>query len=312
MAQNSNILTQGLSGHVGNLIFYERNGKQFSRRMPQYSPDSMSAASKQSSREFAKASKAAKAIRSALSRIWQPVNEETTVFRLNKAVYAALREDTIHPRGKRVFTPAALHQHLKDFRFNKKAVMTIGGINTARQEDGSIILDLPANWQHWLTPPKDALCIQVHSAALDIDFDNNTCPAITTATSCVPLSDSAHSLLLPAIPVKATATTVILKLQFLDTNTGIRTSNAAQNEQTFVIAVLEPALPPEKKQTRPSKKPAIVRKKQSAAAMLQAASRPAPHPSPALPSDNQIFMITSDTPLPVNKYKKSPILVNVE
>lgn len=66
MAQNFNMITQGLSGHVGDLIFYERNGKPCCRKMPQYGPDSMSAASKQSSREFAKASKAAKLIRSAL------------------------------------------------------------------------------------------------------------------------------------------------------------------------------------------------------------------------------------------------------
>ena len=87
MAQNFNIITQGLSGHVGDLIFYERNGKPFCRRMPQYSPDSMSAASKQSSREFAKASKAAKSIRSALNGVWQPAKEETTIYRLNTAVY---------------------------------------------------------------------------------------------------------------------------------------------------------------------------------------------------------------------------------
>lgn len=54
MARNFNILTQGLSGHVGNLIYYDRNGKSFTRKMPQYGPDSLSAATKQSSREFAK------------------------------------------------------------------------------------------------------------------------------------------------------------------------------------------------------------------------------------------------------------------
>jgi hypothetical protein len=111
MARNFNTLTQGLSGHVGDLIYYERNGKSFTRKMPEYGPDSMSTASKQSSREFAKASKAAKSVRSALNGIWLPAQDETTVYRLNKAVYAALREDTLHARGKRVFTAAALHRH---------------------------------------------------------------------------------------------------------------------------------------------------------------------------------------------------------
>ena len=282
MAQNFNILTQGLSGHVGDLIFYERNSKPFCRKMPQYGPDSMSAASKQSSQEFAKASKAAKSIRSALNGVWQPVKEETTIFRLNKAVYAALRDDKLHPRGKRVFSPAALHQHLKGFRYNSKAVMTIGGIDTVRQEDGSISVMLPANWQHWLNPPKGVRYIQLQAAALDMDFDNNTCRAATTAGGCIPLGNSPQSLLLPATPVKATATIVVLQLRFLHTNNGIGANGAASSEQAFIAAVLEPALPMVEKQERSSKAPRIARKKRSAAAILQTAQRATPISLPTI------------------------------
>ncbi len=270
MAQNFNILTQGLSGHVGDLIYYERNGKQFCRKMPQYGPDSMSAASKQSSREFARASKAAKSIRSALNGIWQPARDETTVYRLNKAVYAALREDP-HPRGKRVFTAASLHQHLKDFRYNKKAVMTIGGIDTIRQENGSVVVKLPANWQHWLKPPKDARYIQLQAVALDMDLEQNICLGSTTAARCVPLGEKQHILQLPVTPVKATATIVLLQLRFLHTNTGIQAAGTASSEQAFVTAVLEPVLPLQEKR-QPVKAPRIAKKSRSAADML-AASR---------------------------------------
>jgi hypothetical protein len=312
MAQNFNILTQGLSGHVGDLIFYERNGKPFSRKMPQYGPDSMSAASKQSSQEFAKASRAAKSVRSALNGVWQPVKEETTIFRLNKAVYAALRDDTLHPRGKRVFSPAALHQHLRGFRYNNKAVMTIGGIDTVRQEDGSINVMLPANWQHWLNPPKGVRYIQLQVTALDMDFDNNTCRAVTTTGGCIPLSNSPQSLLVPATPVKATATIVVLQLRFLHTDNGIQANGAASNEQAFIAAVLEPALPMAEKQERSSKAPRIARKKRSAAEILQTAGGQLPSPHPSLPADNHSEVSTACTPLSVKKYKKPPGLVNVE
>ncbi|PSL29006.1 hypothetical protein [Chitinophaga ginsengisoli] len=276
MAQNRNIITQGLSGHVGDLIFYERNGRKFCRKMPEYGPDSMSVASKQSSREFAKASKAAKSIRAALNGIWQPAKDETTVYRLNKAVYAALREDTMHTRGKRVFSPAALHQHLKDFRYNKKAVMIIGGIDTIRQENGSIMVQLPTNWQHWLTPPKDARYIQLQAVALDMDFEQNTCLRTTTAASCVPLGAKQHALLLPVTPVSATATIVLLQLRFLRTNTGIQSASTASSEQAFVTAVLPPVLPLADKQEdpqQPAKTSRITRKTRSAADMLQAVSQ---------------------------------------
>ncbi|SDG74407.1 hypothetical protein [Chitinophaga filiformis] len=308
MAQNFNIITQGLSGHVGDLIFYERNGKPFCRRMPQYGPDSMSAASKQSSREFAKASKAAKSIRSALNGVWQPAKEETTIYRLNTAVYAALREDTLHVRGKRVFKPAALHQHLKDFRYNNKAVMTIGGIDTIRQEDGNILVKLPANWQNWLNPPKDTGYIQLHAAALDMDLENNTCMGSATAANCVPLGEKQHSLLLPAIPVKATATIVVLQLRFLHSDADIQVNKSAKSEQAFITAVLEPALPVAEKQVLPSKAPRIMQKKRSAAAILETAPQPKPDPFPPLPIDAHSIA----SPLSVKKDKKPPTLVNVE
>ncbi len=311
MAQNFNMITQGLSGHVGDLIFYERNGKPFCRKMPQYGPDSMSAASKQSSREFAKASKAAKSIRSALNGIWQPVKEETTIFRLNKAVYAALREDTLHPRGERIFSADALHRQLKDFRYNNQAVMTIGGIDTLRQEDGSIMLVLPQKWQHWLNPPKGTRYIQLHAAALDMDFGNNTCQGVTTAAHCVPIGGSMHTVHLPAIPVKATATIVVLQLRFLHTENDIQVNNGARCEQAFVTAVLEPALPVVKKEERSARTPGSVRKNRSAAAILKNTNHPA-DPCPALPVDNHDTAVVPRTTLSVKKYKKPPALVNVE
>ncbi|MCF6403566.1 hypothetical protein L3C95_11810 [Chitinophaga filiformis] len=275
MAQNFNIITQGLSGHVGDLIFYERNGKPFCRRMPQYGPDSMSAASKQSSREFARASKAAKSIRFALNGIWQPARDETTVFRLNKAVYAALREDTLRPRGKRIFNAAALHQHLKGFRYNKKAVMTIGGIDTIRQENGNVMVKLPANWQHWLKPPKDARYIQLQAVALDMDLEQYTCLGATTAASCVPLGEQQHSLLLPVTPVCATATIVLLQIRFLHTNAGIQATGTASSEQAFVTAVLEPVLPlEEKKHPQPPAKTARIAKRSRSAAEMLADKQP--------------------------------------
>lgn len=279
MAQNFNTLTQGLSGHVGNLIFYERNGKPFTRSMPKYGPESMSAASKQSSLEFGKAVKAAKAIRSALNGIWQPAKDETLVYRLNKAVYAALREDTLHERGKRVFSASALHKHLKDFRYNKKAVMAIGGIDTIRQQNGNIMVKLPVRWQHWLKSPKGARFIQLQAVALDMDLEHPSCRGNSSAATCVPLEAKELSLLLPAIPVSSTATIVLLQVRFLHTSTNTPANGTPSSEQAFITAVLEPAGARQNDKPvtpQPTKVSRIIKKERPAIAMLQATSQQHP------------------------------------
>lgn len=311
MARNANILTTGLSGKVGDLIFYERNGKPYCRRRPQYRPDRLSAASKQSGKEFGKASSAARSIRAALNGLWQPVKEETTIFRLNKAVYAALREDALHPRGKRILRPEALHLHLKDFRYNQHAGMVISNITTTRREDGSILLQLPANWQYLLKVSRGTAYIQIQAAALDMDFDTNTCVKSSTAATCIIRGNNESTLLLPSLQVKATATIIIIQLRFIHTGRQVQVHASPCNEQAFVAAVLPPALPTEKQTQTPAKTPRIATQKRSAATILQKAANPAPQPGQQ-PTALRFPIPHKRSPLPVWQHKKCPVLVNLE
>lgn len=190
--------------------------------------------------------------------------------------------------------------------------MAIGGIDTVRQEDGCIALILPNNWQHWLNPPEDARYIQLHVAALDMDFGDNTCKGITTAAHCAPIGDSMHTVHLSTIPVKATATIVVLQLRFLHTNTDIQVNNGARCEQAFVAAVLEPVLPVVKKEERSSKTPGFIRKQRTAAAILKNTSLPASGPCQLLQAEILYPAPVPTAKLSVKKYKKRPALVNVE
>jgi hypothetical protein len=294
MALNSNILTAGLSGHIGGLIFYDRKGVSCVRQMPKYGPNSMSAASKQSSNEFGQASKAAKSIRASLNGIWAAAHDDTMVYRLNTAVYAALREDPHHERGARVFSANTLHKNLKDFRFNENATLTIKGVETNRQEDGSVKITLPVNWQQRLKQPKGFNYIQLQAIALDMDFSNNTCLHTTTTAICMPVGARENTLLLPAQPGKATATVVVLQMRFLKANYITESMNS---QQAFIAAVLEPVRVPEATPIAPKHKPVLLPESNTPQNMQKAFNYI--HPKKKILRTN-------------NRHKKRPLFANVE
>jgi len=337
MAQNKNFITQNLSGRIGDIIYYVRNGKQYCRQRPQYGPDSMSPASRESSRDFARAVKAAKAIRSSLNGIWQPAKDETAVYRLNKAVYAALRQDKEHRRGAYTFSVQALQTHLKGFRYNRKADQTIDHITTSRLDNGNIELTFCENWQDYLRIPRNARYIQLQAIALDMDLTNHACLQSATAAACIPLGSATRSMLLPATPVTASATIILLQLRFLQAGDQLQTAGPITSEQAFIACVLESANPAchqtHKTTAAPTSNttttPAIAKPitntpqpitQKRATAFRQRSPQNQPPPVEHIPVSTTACKPDSSLntainfPLPatVNNYKKLPELVNVE
>ncbi|KAA2240202.1 hypothetical protein F0L74_28980 [Chitinophaga agrisoli] len=232
-----------LEGKVGGMIFYKRGNKTCCRAMPQYTPESMTAASKQSAREFGRASKAGKLLRDALNGIWRLQHDNTMVNRLNKALYTALRKDPAHKRGARIITPVALQETLKNFRFNNKANLPFQA-QTIRKPGGHIQVVLPPDWLTVLKKPRYASHVQLQAAAIAIDLETGACRKVSAATECISIDLPGDTLTLnmQLQAPKAMPVIVMIQARFVMEETDGRLYPSAQKSclQSCVVAVLLP------------------------------------------------------------------------
>ncbi len=234
-----------LEGKVGNLVFSSSNGKTICREKPQFRPENMTAATKESAGEFGEASKAGKLIRNTLATLWPVPKDGSLVNRLTTQLASALRMDE-RPRGQRTFSTQAIQQVLRDFRFNSKAVphMLAG---TVQEPDGSIIVSLPENWPLYLKWPRYAPYVQLQVAALAVDLANGVCQQVATTTDYL-TADTPHNGKFPGLqlpPGPATVILVVLQARFFnkETNGQFYASHQKNCMLSYVTAVLAP-LPP--------------------------------------------------------------------
>jgi hypothetical protein len=240
MALNKNFITKGISGKVGDLIFYKRMGTECVRRKPQYAPDSLSTASRQSANEFGKASKAGKLLRNALEGVLPLSHDGKMVNRLNKALFSAIQMDEAHSRGERNITPHALQTVLKDFRFNTNAHSYISSIQTTHLSDGQIQLTLPDQWQNQLKRPKGFTHIQLQIAAIGIDFNAGKVRHTATMATCLSLNMDTPLLPLQLAGSHKTATLIVMQIRFVQENGKVYTSEDKSCKLSFVAAVVPP------------------------------------------------------------------------
>jgi hypothetical protein len=249
-----------LEGRVGDLIFYRRGNKTCCRSRPVYKPESMTAASKQSSREFGKASNAAKILREALNELWPAPPDGSLVNRANKAIYSALRKDTAHSRGKRVLTAPAVCEALKGLHLNSKAPLRFQ-VKASRQANGSIITSLPQDWPRMLQASSLTTHIQVQLAAVSIDFATGKHQHISADIGDIPF-DTEHNGQLPALepgPAAKNTTLLVLQMRFIHKDSNGKVYEVGGGKA--VISCIIDAFPPLKqpKATPLLKKPAHIK-----------------------------------------------------
>lgn len=261
-----------LEGRVGDLIFYRRGNKTCCRSAPSFTPEKMTAATKESAREFGQASKAGKLMRDALNGLWPVPADSGMVNRLSKALYSALRQDTAHPRGERVITAPALQEALKDFYFNDRASLRFQ-VKTKRQPGGAIRVNLQRDWPALIRTPRFASHVQVQVAALTIDFAAGECHKAATATDYI-VVNAPHNGNLPALQLRSpagVATVIIMQVRFIkeEENGRLYSSGDQSCAISCVVDVLAPEKTPEaavplKKTSRPATPkapPAILKRK---------------------------------------------------
>lgn len=113
MARQNNLLQ--LSGSVGEMVHYERNGKFFSRAKP--TTVNRSENSQKASMEFGRASAAASMLMKGFHPLLKLVPHKTAYNRLTSAFMKMMHSNTTKAKGKRTITdgdPSPLHQ----FQFN--------------------------------------------------------------------------------------------------------------------------------------------------------------------------------------------------
>lgn len=247
-----------LEGRVGDLIFYRRGSKFYCRSMPVYRPESMTAASKQSAKEFGQASRAGKVLRQALEGVWPVPPDGGMINRLNKTLYSALRKDTARRRGKRVITPAALRETLWGFSFNNKAQLHVQAAVT-RQPGGAIQVKLPDEWPILQKMPPGATHIELQTLALSVDFSTGRCQITDSVTDTLCAEDM-HSGRLPLLQPgpSRTSTLIVVQIRYLkeEVDGKLYTLGGRGCNLSWVADVLAPekqpaSLVPVKRVTRP-------------------------------------------------------------
>jgi hypothetical protein len=150
MARQTGAIT--LRGTLGNITFYEMNGKRFARRKRNISRkrilhDKAFAKTRAYARDFSTAARAGKLVRELVKRIGGKIKDGTVTRRLLQKMILIQKYDTLHATGSRKISNAMRLNEAKSllhgFEFNLKApisklLRTILKINT---ESGTILIE---------------------------------------------------------------------------------------------------------------------------------------------------------------------------
>jgi len=170
MARQNNLLR--LSGSVGEMVHYERNGKFFARAKPVKVTQSEN--SRKASVEFGRASSAASMLMKGFHPLLRLVPHKTAYNRLTSAFTQMMHSNTTKAIGKRTITdgnPSPLHK----FRFNdacsvdRLLKMSLPAIRVVPKS--SVCFDLPSFCVEDVCPEKaNAVAIRIQLICMVSDF----------------------------------------------------------------------------------------------------------------------------------------------
>jgi hypothetical protein len=166
MARQNNLLR--LSGSVGEMVHYERNGQFFTRTKPVKVTQSEN--SRKASVEFGRASAAASMLMKGFHPLLKIVPHTSAYNRLTSTFYQMMHRNTAKAIGKRIITdgdPSPLHR----FRFND-----------ACSVDRLLKIQLPAI----RVVPKSAICFDLPSFCVeDVCLEKTNAAAIRIQLICM-------------------------------------------------------------------------------------------------------------------------------
>ncbi|WP_257669931.1 hypothetical protein [Parapedobacter tibetensis] len=193
-----------LEGKIGNLTFYQSNGKPQVRQhsgvsKARIAKDPRFARTRENNTEFGRASSAAKQIRLTVKRVlgerYKLFEDNTLVNRLTPRMTSIVRADARHDRGNRKVLPGNLPL-LYGFSFNAvaalKDVLFMPPRYTYQHDMGQVVIILPEVYPNAaMAVPKDAELCSFHAAALSFNENHDWLPFAVQHQELIPLGHQA-------------------------------------------------------------------------------------------------------------------------
>ncbi len=181
MAQQKGILP--LQGTIGNITFYKSKDGYLAREKGgieggRIATDPAFQRTRENGAEFGRAGKAGKLLRSSIKSLLQNASDSKTTSRLTKEMLLVIQADTVNPRGQRNVINGQPGK-LLGFEFNiagkLDATLFAPYSTSVDRLTGTLIVNIPSFIPaNMLSAPQGATHFRVHSAAAEIDFEQNT------------------------------------------------------------------------------------------------------------------------------------------
>jgi hypothetical protein len=173
-----------LSGKVGDLVYYLRNGKQMVRRMPRFDKDRFKnnphfSRWRANCAQFGKAGKAGKLLRASLSDQLRSFKDNTMITRLSGEMLKVIKSDDVNEPGLRRIADGNL-QLLEGFNFNSQmslmsTLRTTIGIRWDRRGGTATIIPEPFIPAKQVRQPRGATHFTLSGIGVLPDFDKERC-----------------------------------------------------------------------------------------------------------------------------------------
>ena len=181
MAQQKGILP--LKGTIGNITFYKSKDGYLAREKGgieggRIATDPAFQRTRENGAEFGRAGKAGKLLRNAIRSLLQNASDSKTTSRLTKEMVKVIQADTVNPRGQRNVINGDTAK-LLGFEFNiagkLDATLFAPYTTTIDRLTGTLTVNIPSFIPaNMVNAPAGATHFRIHSAAAEIDFEQNT------------------------------------------------------------------------------------------------------------------------------------------
>lgn len=202
MAQQKGILQ--LKGSVGSFTFYKSKDGYLAREKggidaKRIASDPAFQRTRENGQEFGRAGKASKYLRNAVRSLLQNTSDSKMVSRLTRQMMLVVQADPINARGMRNITNGniTLLQEF-DFNVNSKLSTTLYAPFTTQidRTTGSLIVEVPAFVpMNGVAAPGGATHLVLHSAGVEIDFEQGTSVADIESSDTIAFDNVATELL---------------------------------------------------------------------------------------------------------------------
>jgi hypothetical protein len=225
MAQQKGILP--LRGTIGNITFYKSKDGYLAREKggidaQRMATDPAFQRTRENGAEFGRAGKAGKVLRNAVRGLLQNASDSKMTGRLTREMIKVIQADVTSSRGLRnvIDGEATL---LLDFDFNTgsklSATLYAPFTSTINRVTGILSTDIPAFVPaNMLAAPGGATHYRIHSAGVEIDFEQNNYVVETGVGTALPLDNdlTAATVLTHQLPANSTHPLfLLLGLDFL-------------------------------------------------------------------------------------------------